>query len=210
MFGGAADTVLVLTATLSGRSVDTIARLTPGTPAVKVVQHADVTYFLENPLSIHEQAVLFADGWLAAVRLAPYRLEWVTPEYRKITAPPVPGRQVPVDEIQKDEAIARRWFVPGYTGRRWKSEDFAGWPRFVPAITQDALFAAPDGSLVVRRLAGSSATENSYDVFGRDGTRHLQLVLPANARILGFGALSVYVSVRDQDDLEQLERRPWP
>ena len=44
----------------------------------------------------------------------------------------------------------------------------------------------------------------------RRGVLVRQVVLPPNQKILGFGRVSVYVVVSDADDLQTLERHPWP
>ena len=37
-----------------------------------------------------------------------------------------------------------------------------------------------------------------------------RLQLPPDHQIVGFGARSVYVVVTDEDDLQRIQRHPWP
>ena len=71
-------------------------------------------------------------------------------------------------------------------------------------------FAAADGTLLVFRERSRSAPGNDYDAIDRSGRRIRAIHLPRNERIVGFGAVSVYVAVRDDDGIERLRRHPWP
>ncbi|HMS03423.1 MAG TPA: hypothetical protein PKE51_10635 [Gemmatimonadaceae bacterium] len=49
-----------------------------------------------------------------------------------------------------------------------------------------------------------------YLVVDRRGALVGELILPDNASIVGAGARTVYVVVRDEDDLQTLHRHAWP
>jgi hypothetical protein len=72
------------------------------------------------------------------------------------------------------------------------------------------ILAAPDGKLWIARVV--SATENGtrYDVVDRRGALAGLLMLPENARVVGFGAKAVYVAVTDDDGIQHLSRHARP
>jgi len=83
-------------------------------------------------------------------------------------------------------------------------------PAKVPPFQREALLAAPDGRLLVRRTVTASRPEGRYDIVDRAGRLMGHVVLPPDERIIGFGLRSVYVVWRDAEGFERLRRHPWP
>jgi hypothetical protein len=169
-------------------------------------------WWITNPLSTEEQALLFPDGWIAIVRMQPYRVQWRTPDGSVIEGPPLPFERVEVSATQKRYAISRRYPPPKPA---FEPEAFAAWPEILPAIqsgaaTRDALFGLPDGRLAVLRTSDARLPGNRYDIVDRSGRLSARLVLAENERVLGFGAQAVYVAVSDEDGLEVVRRHVWP
>jgi hypothetical protein len=74
-----------------------------------------------------------------------------------------------------------------------------------------AAFAIPDGRLLIERFAEpQQAIVRRYDVVDRRGAVVARVELPPNERVVGFGARSVYTLRTDANDLQHVERRPWP
>ncbi|HEX5830504.1 MAG TPA: hypothetical protein VFY16_05945, partial [Gemmatimonadaceae bacterium] len=80
------------------------------------------------------------------------------------------------------------------------------WPELKPPFTSGAAVVAPDGSLWVLRTREAKDPVPTYDVFDSFGARVGKVVLPREARLVGFGRTSVYLVRRDADDLEYLQR----
>jgi hypothetical protein len=201
--GPAESTLAILVHRVSG-DVDTIAQLavegrrgpvstvtTPGLGRGISVRRI--------PLSSSETPVLLFDGWVAVVRLGPYRVDWRAPDGRWTLGRPLPVRSVRMTEAEKAAYVARN---------SW-SRNATDWPAELPPFENPlTLLASPDGRVLVKRLRTLAEPGTRYDVIDRAGNRVTQIVLPANEHILGFGARSVYIVVTDDDGLQRLRRHP--
>lgn len=154
-----------------------------------------------------EQARLFPDGWVALARLDPYRVDWHAPDGRVVPGRPLPYEPVRIDEREK-RAYAQR--LSEATGRNVLYTEIARWPATGSPFDRDALLADPAGILLVRRQPSARDTVVRYDLVDRTGALVGRLHLPLDARMVGFGARSAYVSVRDDDGMERIRRHPWP
>jgi hypothetical protein len=56
---------------------------------------------------------------------------------------------------------------------------------------------------------GRAEDQPSFDVFSRDAQLVERIVLPLGARLLGLGEQALYLLVRDDDDLEYIQRAPF-
>ena len=171
-----------------------------------------------------EDFLLFNDGWLAVVRLNPYRVDWRDPRGSWTHGAPLPVPAIRVTDREKAfyvERFARAANAPfvvspsvpadlraailGAARRRWTE-----FPDFVPPIQGMSSLPAPEGRVVIPRTPTAAWPDPTYDVVDRDGKLVARLQLARGERIVGFGKTSVYVAARDADDLEQLRRHPWP
>jgi hypothetical protein len=170
-----------------------------------------------NPFAAAEQALLFPDGAIAIVRRQPYRVEWRDPR-GAWTRGPILDRPPRITE--RDQCAVRSGFPyrePAECDQatlrsyEWPS----ALPPFVPVGRNNSgpytavLFAAPDGSLVIRRTPSSEQPGNRYDFVARDGSLAATLHLPANEAIVGFGRNATYTVRTDEVDLQWLRRHPW-
>jgi len=160
-----------------------------------------------------EEAVPFADGWVAVVRLDPYRVDWRTPEGRWIKGPPLPFEAVRMNDTEQRSYVADIAKATGDTAA--DPALITDWPAIVPPYQTSIrnlsfLLPAPDGRVLIPRLASASQTEARYDVVNRRGTLDGQLILPANERIVSFGLNSAYLAVTDDDGIQRLRRHAWP
>lgn len=189
--------------------VDTIAYLREAPRRLRTSREggAMITRNTRVPFAVSEQALLFPDGWTAIARLDPYRIDWRTPEGRILKGAPLP---VTLEDLRPED---RRAVIDSYPPRpdgRPSPIDLDAFPAKVPPFQREALLAAPDGRLLVRRTATASRPEGRYDIVDRAGRLAGHVVLSPNERIIGFGRRSVYVVSRDADGLERLRRHPWP
>lgn len=153
-----------------------------------------------------EQAIMFPDGWIAVARLEPYRVDWLRPDGFVLAGSPLPFQRVRIDEREKEE-FARRAFESA--GRR-VSISRTRWPQFASAFGRNALFAAPDGRLIIRRQRTASSDGFAFDVIDRTGRLVNRFELPSSSRLLALGSRSIYVAETGVDGLERLAKYAWP
>ncbi len=166
-----------------------------------------------GPLRTGEQALLFADGWLAVARLEPFRIDWRSPQGAWTL-----GASLPVARIRVD-----RREIAAYDARQAASAAAAGprppgaptfdpgrdFPDFVPPLVLGGLIAGPQGLLIIRRPKSADFPDWHYLVVDRRGRLLGQIDLPATEQIVGSGPRTLYVTVRDEDDILRLRRHPW-
>jgi hypothetical protein len=169
------------------------------------------TVIIGTPFSSEDRALLFPDGWIAVVRLQPYRVDWRRPDGHWVRGPLLPfhPRRVTAQE--------RVWAMTRAYGRALRdTEQLSGWPEIVPPFLSwnrgraPVLLALPDGRLAIARTPTASDSTNRYDLVDRTGALTAVLRLPPYEAIVGFGARSVYVVATDEDDAQRLRRHPWP
>ena len=161
-----------------------------------------------NPLTTSEQAVLFADGWIAIARIDPYRVEWVPSSGPRVAGSPLPFERVRLDEREQRAFLQRESERTGRPARDPAS--LPPFPEVIPPFLGDALVAAPNGQLWIRRAPSSANVDPPYDMVDRQGTLVARLDVGKNVRVLGFGRNAVYTVVTDEDGIQRLQRRPLP
>jgi hypothetical protein len=204
------DSTALMRVKRSNGQADTIARLNALVP--RRTSAANKSGFFEFSLPIAamaDEAVPFADGWVAVVRSDPYRVEWRSADGKWTRGAALPFTAIRMDEKEKRAFMAR---LAAPSGKAPSPPDsIPDWPTTVPAYRSPVqLLAATDGRLLIPRLATADNPETRYDVVNRRGGLDAQLVLAANERIVGFGGSAVYVSVTDDDGIQRLRRHPWP
>lgn len=154
-----------------------------------------------------EQAVLFRDGWIAVARQEPYRVEWFRPDGSRHVGAVLPWNYPPVTA-----AMQARWGASARAsnGGRAASAQYFAFAERVPPFLADAVHEAPSGEVIIRRSVLPDSATARYDVIGRDGQLRRQFALPKEARVIGMGSESLYLAVRDEDDVERVHRLPWP
>jgi hypothetical protein len=167
-----------------------------------------------GPLRSEEQAVLFADGWLAVARLDPFRVDWRSPTGVWTRGRPLPAPVIRVNARERDAYFARNpntfapSAVPGLPATpRPTASDF---PATVPPFALGAVSDGPAGLLLIKRHRSADVGPSHYLLVDRRGSLMGELVLPENASIVGAGPQSLYVVVKDDDDLQTLHRYRWP
>jgi hypothetical protein len=207
-----ADSLFVLRVSRSSARTDTLARIrgrpTTVPPAGSAAARNPMfARAFGLPLTGPEQALLMPDGWIAVARDNPYRVDWISPDGRVRAGAPIAEPQARVDDAER-AAYARR--VSQRTGRPTRLGPEARWPEYVAPFEEDALLAAPDGSVLIRRQPTARAPAPRYDVIARDGRRIRQLQLADGARIVGSGPRGIYVATLDAEGMQRLTRHPWP
>lgn len=207
------DSLTVLRVSRGAARMDTVTRIrgnpyAPPTGAPGTVRNPLIAQAFAAPLKGSEQAILFPDGWIAVARMDPYRVEWRMPsgEWRRGAPLPFPPLRVTAAEKRLYvERTARAARLPVQDPDR-----VPHWPEHLDPFVGDALFASPDGRLVIARTPTATAPVQRYDLVDRQGRLSAVLQLPAGERIVGFGQQSVFVVATDQDGIQRLRRHPWP
>ncbi|HEX7049808.1 MAG TPA: hypothetical protein VF188_06300 [Longimicrobiales bacterium] len=211
---GAPDSVPLLMGQRASEHLDTIAQLDAldrsGATRLPARDGLLPALIGNNPLASQDEALLFLDGWVAIARTEPYRVDWRSPDGRRMQGPALPFDRIEVDRREKCAAIERL-----FRGRRrCEPSILPGWPETVPPFLPDprvpVLFAAPDGAVVITRAPTADSRGHRYDVVDRKGRLVGVIQLPAEVRLIGFGPHSVYTVLTDSLDLQTLRRHPWP
>ena len=204
------DSTALMRVKRSNGQADTVTRLNALVPRRTSSANKDGFWEFSLPIAaMADEAVPFADGWVAVVRSEPYRVEWRSADGKWTRGAALPFTAIRMDEKEKRAFMAR---LAAPTGKAPSPPDsIPDWPATVPVYRSPVqLLAAADGRVLIPRLATADNPESRYDVVNRRGTLDGQLVLPANERIVGFGASSVYLAVTDDEGIQRLRRHPWP
>lgn len=156
--------------------------------------------------SVDEQALLFPDGWMAIVRVEPYRVDWRLPNGTMRRGPDLPWEAPRSDATEKrayDERRRKR------LGERYRPGADYSWAERLAPIRSGSL-PTPEGFMLIARSQWSRVNDTRYDLVDRNGSLVGRLALPDSERVVGFGPRSIYVGVTDGDGFQFLRRHPWP
>jgi hypothetical protein len=161
-----------------------------------------------HPLAAPEQPALFADGWVAIARVAPYRVDWIAPDERVTRGKALPFEAVKLDDREKQVFVER---LAERTGRPRRAPDsFMDWPEVMPPFINEAVRAAPDGLLWILRSQTAAVEHPPYDVIDRKGDLVARVTMEKGVHVAGFGRGVIYTVATDEDGLQRLQRRPMP
>lgn len=210
-----ADSVLLLIGNRRTGEVDTLGYLKgPGSEGATTLPPRDGhprALLSTNPLAAGDPALLFPDGWIAVVRVEPYRVDWRTPDGQWMAGAPLPFVAREVTRAEQCSAIARMMGPD----RPCEPHRLPGWPKIVPPFLEStgdpAIYAAPDGSVVIKRTPVLERPGRRFDVVDRRGRLIRVLQLPEDVTIVGFGEQSIYTLLTNELDLQTLRRHalPW-
>jgi hypothetical protein len=203
------DSLVLIRASRASAKVDTLATVLarPVTFTARgPIDPTKPTPILVNPLSAGEQIAVFADGWIAIARCAPYRVDWIDPNGRRVVGAPLPYERVVVDDREKRAVLDAEARL---TGRPPRDADAVGdWPATVPPFIGSPLLAAPDGTLWIRRTQTAANPQVRYDVVDRRGAIVRVVTASPSERIVGFGRGTIITTQTDSDGIEFLRRHP--
>lgn len=218
------DSVPVLRWDRARNRIDTLGRVKIPSVQSATSGSANARSFVMRvqPFSPQDDWSVGADGQVGVARVGSYHVEWWKPAGQRVTGPAVAYQKVAVNQADKDRFKAAstnprggfRMNVggPGRAGRAPPPAPALSepdWPQFKPPFRDGTSQVAPDGSLWVQRY-GAADAPLVYDVFDGAGRLTRQVSLPKGARVVGFGARSVYVATMTDEDLETLTRHPRP
>jgi hypothetical protein len=173
-----------------------------------------------QPFSRQDAWAVAPDGRVGIARVGDYHVDWIGAKGAAVRGPAVAHAAVPVSKADRDEVIRRASdrrgaIVISRGGGPTPPEpppptaaDF-DFPEAKPPFVANGARTAPDGTLWVERSQPAGAAP-LYDVFDAQGRLVRQVALPKDARLVGFGATSLYLARTDADDLQVLERYKRP
>lgn len=178
---------------------------------------------IPTPLSPQDAWAVGWNGRLAMARTDGYYLEWIEADGGRVRGDDVSYRPVRIRRAEKEEWVNRSsssglrvmmdisngvrsmsFGRGGGGGGRSDIDDFE-WPDAKPPFVASGVRVTPEGDAWVRRsvAAGDAPV---FDVFGADGQLKERVTLPVGREVVGFGRVHVYVVLRDEFDLQWLER----
>lgn len=224
------DTTYILRLDPRNKRTDTLGIARMGMPGMKMsgdMQKGTGNVALTMPAfpSVDEWA-LMPNGQVLLVRGANYQMELLGGAEGTRRLPPVP--YVPVKVTAVDKTKVREQLKQAQTEMKKAAASAASavgargplpgmamlepdvWPPVKPAFGQGALKVAPDGEIWVQLHRDASIEKALYDVFSPDGKLKFRVELPEKSSLVGFGAKSIYVARKDEDDLQYLGRYARP
>jgi hypothetical protein len=201
------------TDTLARLAAQTVSRSAPKTDPDKVT----VVHISISTWSAGDQALLFDDGWIAIARVAPYTVDWLSPDGQLHRGKPIRATNPPFDETEKRFFAERQAKETGRPPLPISSR--SDWPEVVTPFTSaspllgapaPALFAGKGGRLIVRRQLSATDPQQRYDVVDRSGALVAQFVLGRREALIGAGKSHVYTVATDDDGIQRIRRYAWP
>lgn len=178
---------------------------------------------VQTPLSPQDAWAVGWNGRLAMARTDGYYLEWIEPGGGRVRGDDVSYRPVRIRRAEKEEWVNRSSssglmirvemnngvrsmsFGRGGGGGGLPDVDDYEWPDAKPPFVASGVRVTPEGDAWVRRSVAAGDAP-IFDVFGADGQLKERVTLPVGREVVGFGRAHVYVVLRDEFDLQWLER----
>lgn len=226
------DTAPILRLDRTTKKTDTVAFVRVPNTTIRTSQggtNVSIRAGGGNPFVSVDDWAVTPDGRVAVVRTKDYHVDWYGPDGKRTSGPAIAYDRIKVTEDDKKAFRERRAAGgnglvitqqngPGGTS---SSASAAGamlgqlpeptdWPDVKPAFVGTAAAATPNGQLWVLRTRAAKDKIPMYDVFDGSGKVIGRVALPANTRVVGFGANTVYVARSDEDDLQYLQRYRLP
>jgi hypothetical protein len=193
---GTRDSVPLLRRTITGTRADTVAWLRIPVSGMRRAKNADsLIRSRPDPFEWRDAFTVDASGRVAIIRGDDYRVEYL--EAGRVTrGAGEPGARIAVTEADIQRLRDASFTVTTPQGPRTitSEPDHAITPvkPFFPDETRPLV--DPNGRLWVERSAAAADTMSHYDVFDRAGKTAFNVTLKDKARVVGFGAGSVYLT----------------
>ena len=214
----------VVRVSLKTLRTDTVAQLmppqSPRAPQTNNQVGTWTAFIGTSPLQPVDAWTALSDGTVAVIRAATYRVEWFPLVGEHEFSEPVPympiavsadDRKVVVDSF-KTLAQAALQSSPQRTAILTVTyQEPTTWPTTHPPFRGDVapMVDRLDRIWLTTRCA-TDARALCYDVLDKRGARVARYRLPAQARVVGFGAGTVYTALAQKDDKDLLQRHALP
>jgi hypothetical protein len=149
------------------------------------------------------------DGRLALIRHEPFRIDVVSASGTIQAGSVIPTTPIPLTASERD--WYRKTITPprmgaalvgGGTGAQsmqpqWEDTSF---PATMPAFIGADVIASPEGQIWIPRSFSGADKTRKYEIYDASGKLTGTAIVDAYARVVGFGAKSVYVARTNPDD----------
>jgi hypothetical protein len=157
--------------------------------------------------------VLMPDGTIAIIRGADLHVDWIAPNGRLRSTPPIPYTKVAVTDSDKVKFRAAHSLFGDSLPMMPRNISMTqaepeSWPQFKPPFSARGAKAAPDGTIWIPARIISPDVKEGYDVIGPDGRVRERVLLAKGQSLVGFGKGVVYVSVSESQRESRLARVP--
>lgn len=166
-----------------------------------------------NPFTSTDYAVLSADGWIAFARLDTPRVDLRSPDGRWIRGHPIPYAKRPVTDAERCFAFR----LATAASRPCDVGEVESWPSVLPAFVTGRtvqstrpLLRDARGISYLARTPTVATPGRRWDLIDRKGAYVGSLSLPDGQSLVGFGAISAFVLVTDDDGLQTIRRHDLP
>jgi hypothetical protein len=212
------STLLLLVHRGSGRT-DTVTRILdrPTTRTVTRNAKGEVTFSSSRALRLRvgEQYELHEDGWLAVIRINPFRVDWRSPEGHWTLGAALPVPIIRMNDREKQASLARtaRSMAANPSSTPFPPQLVTpddDWPDVMPPYVMGETIFSPEGHVIFRRQPSADQPGVAYYVVDRRGRLVGMIEMKDNERLFAAGARSIYVVETDADDLRYVRRHPWP
>jgi hypothetical protein len=172
-----------------------LMEMTPGkmTSRVKMV-----------PFPVIDDWVMMPDGTLAIIRGTDLHIDWIAPDGKIRSTPPIPYARHAVTDSDKVAFLRQSHMADSIVKNMAVSSmmtivrvDPDSFPRFKPPFATRGALAASDGTIWLPARIISPAAPSGYYVIGPDGKIRELVHLPAGQRLVGFGKGVIYVAYND-------------
>lgn len=164
------------------------------------------------PFAVIDDWVLMPDGTLAIVRGADLHVDWIAPNGRTRSTPPIAYERQEVTDSDKASfqrqlhAIDSMPMLPRNMSFAQAEPD--SFPRFKPPFAGRGARAASDGTIWLPARIRTPKSPEGYDVIGPDGRVRERIHLAKGDQLLGFGKGVVYVTVTEGPRDRRVARIP--
>lgn len=212
------DSILVLRAALGDGKVDTLVMMRSQTSLGPrgTDEEGNRLPVARPAFATGEEFAAFPDGWVAIARLDPLRLDWISPDGRRIDGTPVGEPPLPVTDAEKERVRAENASVIEFFGRATGAirevmlAPYTVFPDELPPFEPGALVAGGDGLAYLRRLEPVGMSGARYDVFDRAGRRVGIMRLDTHSKLGLVSSRFRYVIRTDADSLQWVDRYAIP
>ena len=165
------------------------------------------------PFPTIDDWVMMPDGTLAIIRGADLHIDWIGPNGRKRSTPPIPYVKVAVSDSDKVRLITTIHRLEGAipmmpAGMSLTQADPDSFPHFKPPFATRGARAASDGTIWLPARTISPDSADGFYVVGPDGRVREHVHLMKGQRLLGFGKGVIYVAVNKGPQDNRVARVP--
>lgn len=220
------DSNVVVRADFQTRMVDTVATLRAPVQKIVISRRSNGAFDQQvavNPIPLADDWTALPDGTIAIIRASDYHIDWVAPDGKKSSSPPMPFDWRPISPEEKraivdstkralQSAQSRSVSASGAPSGESQPEmsftvDAADIPDAYPSVRARQTRADLEGRVWILPTATAAASAGLlYDVVDRSGKIVERVSLPTGRALVGFGKGNTLYLGATQRGIFALER----